>query len=327
MEALAIGPVKRLLGMNLDGWLAAGQGAEHYRGFVTDGELRQLISWRLTHARLPLEMALLATADGWRVVDETIARCLRQGLGIVLALRLPRPNDHADLFASPGAWRALADCWKQLVARYRDAGALFDLLDRPRPPTGVSEDVLAELGAPRLSTAASRRLPAPEAARARAWGALATRLTQDVRDVSADAPLIVQSVDAQAAAFAHLRPTRDPHTRYSFHAFSPEPLTQRGEGTYPGDVAGERWDRDRLAREIEPALAIARTYEAPLYLGAFGVTAAAPRPSRLTWTRTLLSLCRSSGIGWAYWTYRHPDFGLAVEGAVDYDLLGVLQSE
>jgi hypothetical protein len=74
--------------------------------------------------------ALLATADGWRVVDETIARCLGQGVGIVLALRLTRPREHAVVFASPGAWRVLAEGWKQLVARYRDAGAThIKLLD------------------------------------------------------------------------------------------------------------------------------------------------------------------------------------------------------
>jgi hypothetical protein len=327
VEALALGPVKRLLGMNIDGWLVAEQTADHYRGYVGDGELRQLVSWRLTHVRLPVELALLTTASGWRVLDDAMARCLRQGLGVVLALRLDGRSDHTDLFAAPRAWRVLGDCWKRLAARYRDAGAIYDLLDQPLPPADVAADVLSELGAPRLSTAAARRQPAPGVAEARAWGALAARLTESLREVDADSELIVQSVGAQPAAFARLHPTRDERTRYSFHLFAPEALTRRGEGTYPGEVAGEKWDRDRLAREIEPALAFARTYEARLYLGAFGVTAAAPRASRLTWTRTLLSLCRGSGIGWAYWTYRHPDFGLAVEGAVDYDLLGVLQSE
>ena len=324
---MALGPVKRLLGVNIDGWLVAGQTAEHYRSFVTDAALRQLLSWRLTHVRLPIELGLLSTTSGWHSLDSAIERCHGHGLGIVLALRLDDLAHHTAMFNTPGTWRTLADCWKQLAGRYQHTGALFDLLDRPQPPADAPEEVLVELGAPRLSTAASRRAPRAGAAEARAWGALATSLTQAIREVSAEAPLIVQSVGAQPAGFAHLRPTRDPHTRYSFHAFAPETLTRHGEGTYPGEVDGERWDRDRLAREIEPVLAFARNYEAPLYLGAFGITAKAPRASRLTWTRTLLSLCRSHGIGWAYWTYRHPDFGLAVQGAVDYDLLGVLQSE
>ena len=324
MEALALGPIKRLLGVNLDGWLVGTASPDHYQSFVTDAALRQLTSWRLPHVRLPVQLELLGTTAGWHTLDEALSRCLRQGLTPALALRVA---DHAALFAAPGEWRTLGECWRQIAARYKASGTLFDLLDTPQPPAEVAETVLTELGAPRLSTAAARRQPAPGAAEARAWGALAARLTESLREVNTDSELIVQSVGAQPAAFARLHPTRDPYTRYSFHLFAPEALTKRGEGTYPGNVDGERWDRERLAREIQPALAFARTYEVPLYLGAFGVTAAAPRASRLTWTRTLLSLCRGSGIGWAYWTYRHPDFGLAVEGAVDYDLLGVLQSE
>ena len=324
MEALALGPVRRLLGVNVDGWLVAGHAAEHYRGFVSDGALQQLVSWRLQHVRLPVELELLATADGWHALDDALSRCARLGLTVMLALRTAQ---QASFFTEPGAWRTLADGWRQIAARYRDSGTLFDLLDRPEPPADVPEDVLAELGAPRLSAAAARRTPAPGAAESRAWGALATRLTEEIRQSDPETSLVVQSTGARPAAFAHLRPTRDTRTRYSFHLFAPESLTQHGQGNYPGDVDGERWDRDRLMREIEPAIAFARAHEAPLYLGAFGVTARAPRAARLTWTRTVLSLCRTHGIGWAHWTYRHPDFGLAVEGAVDYDLLGVLQSE
>ena len=324
VQALALGPIKRLLGVNLDGWLTANQPPEHYRTFLDDAALRQLVSWRLPHVRLPLDLALLTSADGWRVLDDALARCLRHDLTVMLTLRTA---DHAGIFAAPGAWRPLADAWRQLAQRYRDAGALFDLLDRPTPPHDAPEDVLFEMGAPRLSAAAARRTPATGAAEARAWGALATRLSQEIREAHPEAQIVVQSTGADPAAFAHLRPTRDPRTRYSFHLSTPEALTQHGLGSYPGVVDGERWDRDRLAREIEPALAFARNYEAQLYLGAFGITTKAPRAARLTWTRTVLSLCRTHGIGWAYWTYRHPDFGLAVEGAVDYDLLGVLQSE
>ena len=324
MEALAVGPVKRLLGVNLDGWLVAGQTAEHYQSFAGDAALRQLLSWRLPHVRLPVDLELLAKTDGWKALDEALARCLRQGLTVMLALRAAQP---ATFFTETSTWRTLADAWRHIAQRYRDSGALYDLLDRPEPPADVSEEVLADLGAPRLSAAAARRAPVPGAAEARAWSALAARLSDAVREIDAQAQLVVQPVGARPAAFTHLRPTRDQRTLYSFHLFAPEALTQRGLGSYPGDVNGERWDRDRLAREIEPALAFARAHEAPLYLGAFGITARAPRAARLTWTRSLLSLCRTHGIGWAYWTYRHPDFGLAVEGAVDYDLLGVLQSE
>jgi hypothetical protein len=105
-------------------------------------------------------------------------------------------------------------------------------------------------------------------------------------------------------------------------------------------IGGERWDRERLQSLLEPVLEFRRVYEAPVYLGAFGVTAAAPRQAQLTWMRTLLSLCRMHAIGWAYWTYKDERFGLICDAGpyrglerfqnpqrLDYDLLGVLQSE
>ncbi|HEU5316843.1 MAG TPA: cellulase family glycosylhydrolase [Chloroflexota bacterium] len=322
-DALALGPVKRLLGVNVDGWLVAGAAPSHYSRFVSDGDLAKLVSWRLPHVRLPVDGALTA-AEGWRALDDAIGRCLRQSLTVTLALRL---DDHGALFASPDGWRATAEWWRAVAARYRDSGVRFDLLDEPQPPASVSEEALSALGSPRLSAAAARRAPLPGAVEGRAWSALAGRLTAAIREVAPDAPLVVQPAGGVPEAFAHLRPTRDARTGYGFHAFSPQALTRRGEGTYPGEVAGERWDRERLRATLEPALAFGRAHEAPVEVVAFGITRAAPRQSRLTWTRSLLSLCRSEGMGWCYWTLRHPEFGLVVEAGVDYDLLGVLQSE
>jgi hypothetical protein len=97
--ALALGPLKRLLGVNVDGWLVAGAGPEHYRHFVGDGDLARLASWRLPHVRLPLDAALLDSAGGWRTLDDALARCVRLQLAVTLVLRVA---DHAALFASSG---------------------------------------------------------------------------------------------------------------------------------------------------------------------------------------------------------------------------------
>jgi len=324
VQALAIGPIKRLIGVNVDGWLVAGAPAAHYREFVSDEDLARLVSWRFNHVRLPLEAKLLHEDDGWKVMDEAVARCARHGLGVVVALRLA---DQAAPYAAAEAWRPPAERWRQIAARYASSGVLFDLLDAPQPPAEIDEEVLSALGAPRLSAAAARRATVAGATEGRAWSALALRLTQAIREVAEEATLVVESVGGRPEAFAQLRPTRDARTLYAFHTFVPEALTRRGAGTYPGEVGGERWDRERMRRMLEPALTFAQAYDGTLYAAAFGITARAQRQSRLTWTRSFLSLCRGAGIGWAYWTLRHPEFGLVVEGAVDYDLLGVLQSE
>src|SRR5687767_10445057 len=78
MEPPPLGPIKRLLGVNLDGWLMAHASPDHYQSFITDAALRQLTSWRLPHVRLPLELELLGTTAGWHTLDVALSRCLRQ---------------------------------------------------------------------------------------------------------------------------------------------------------------------------------------------------------------------------------------------------------
>jgi hypothetical protein len=114
----------------------------------------------------------------------------------------------------------------------------------------------------------------------------------------------------------------------------------RGPVSYPGVFGGERWDRSRMEAWLAPALQFRETYRAPLYCGSFGVSAGAPRNGQLTWLRSFLGLCRHNHIGWAYAGYRDARFGLVCESGpfatldryrngyrLDYDLLGVLQSE
>jgi hypothetical protein len=326
MQALAMGPVKRDLGVNVPGWLVAGATPEHVRGFMSDRDFAQLVNWRFTHLRVPLDASLLGTTAGWQALDVAVTLCGHFGLGLMLALRWPDP---AQLFSTPESWRAIVECWVSIATRYRGSGSsiLFDLLDAPAIPDDLPAEVLSSLGAARVPPAALKRGLPPGSTAGRAWTALATRLTAAIRDVDDRSTLVVQSVGGRPEAFAHLRPTRDARTWYAFQCFVPEGLALRGEGMYPGEIDGERWDRERLKRLIEPAVEFGRVYEAPIYAGAFGATDAAPRQSRLTWVRSLLWLYRNSGIGWAYWAFRDPHFGLIADGTPDYDLLGVLQSE
>jgi hypothetical protein len=333
----------RLHGINLGGWLVAGAPPEHLDGFVTAADFGRLVNWRLTHVRLPVDDALLDSAEGWLALDRALVACLRAGLSCVLALRLPR-EQRATVFASEDGWGRLATRWEALAGRYADApdGLLYDLLDRPAAPDDLPPEALAALGAVRLSAAAARRPAVAGATAGRAWNALAAQLTRAVRSRDERHTLVVESNGAAPEAFAQLRPTRDLNTVYSFHCFAPRAFTLQGAQpppaggtlpaaaaplTYPGTVDGERWDRARLQALFEPVLEFRRVYQAPVYLGAFGVAAGAPRSGRLTWLRSVLSLCRAGGVGWAYWTYRDGPFALLEGDGLDYELLGVLQSE
>jgi Cellulase (glycosyl hydrolase family 5) len=324
----------RLQGVNLGGWLIAEATPEHLAGFAGPGDFARIASWRFTHARLPVDDALLDRPEGWLALDGALMACLGAGLRCVLALRLA-PRRRATLFASAEDWGHLVTRWETIARRYAGAPAFltYDLLDEPAAPDDLPPEALAALGAVRPSPAAARRPPAPGATAGRAWNALALRLTQAVRGADAQHPIVVESNLAHAGGFTHLRPTRDPLSLYSFHCFDPPAFTRQSLPragaplTYPGVVDGERWDRARLEALFQPALEFRRAYQVPLYLGAFGVASGAPRAGQLTWLRTVLSLCRAHGIGWASWTYRGGPFALIGPQGLDYELLGVLQSE
>jgi endoglucanase len=353
MHPLASPPAFR--GVNLAGWLVPHRALEHAQQFAGDADLARLANWRFTHVRVPFDGALLDTAEGWQALDWAVTACYRHHLACVLALQVAhtsgpftlasgeqaRTERHA-LFTTEPAWRQLIQRWEALASRYQgwSGDLLYDLLDQPDPPDDLSADALTTLGAPRLSSAAARRPQPAGATGGRAWNALAVKLTQAIRAIDEEPTIVVEgSLLAGASAFRHLRPTRDSKTIYGFQFFDPLALTLRGQGMYPGLVDSERWDRDRLQATIEPALEFARTYGATLYASAFGASGSAPKQARLTWVRSLLSLFRTHNVGWAYWTYKGDGFGIIGNGnhrtpaqlvnptGVDYDLLGVLQSE
>lgn len=353
----------RLQGLNLAGGRFDSATPESMRRLAGDATLARLASWRFSHVRLPLDAGLLAGSSpqanhaSWAALDGVLAACERYRLRCVLAWRI----DQANLFAEEAGWRALIKQWEAVASRYCDwpDSVYFDLLDRPSAPDALPPEALSALGAARLSPVAARRPASPGATGGRAWNALALRLTQAIRAIDARHTIVVESNEgASAAAFTHLRPTRDQNTIYSFHCFEPVAFTQQGTAAtapasagesavvYPGMIGGERWDRERLQQLFQPALEFHRVYEVPLYLGAFGASAAAPRQGRLTWVRSLLSLCRMHALGWAYWTYEGDPCALMSDSGahgvpeldhhpqrpqrpqrLDYDLLGILQSE
>jgi hypothetical protein len=302
-------------------------------------------------------VAIVDSADGLLSLDHFLTLCSRRELSCAVALQI----DQRGLYADEPRWRELVDRWTMVASRYAgwSQRLAYDLLDQPDAPDDLTPDALAALGAVKLSPAAARRVAAPGATGARAWNALAQRLTHSIRERDQRHALIVGANQrASVAAFAQLRPTRDEHTLYAYRFFAPGAFTCQEDDagqaagasravSYPGIVAGEMWDRNRLLQELEPAIEFRRAYGAPLYVTAFGASAAAPRASQLTWTRSLVALLRTHGIGWAYWTYRGDPFGLVCGDprggpsdqpcagrpqfqnapGVDYGLLSVLQSE
>jgi hypothetical protein len=103
---------------------------------------------------------------------------------------------------------------------------------------------------------------------------------------------------------------------YSFHFYGPMDFThQRGkqghmttseeqwrDRVYPGFMQGEKWDKQRLLKEVQTAAAWRDKHGARVWCGEFGVARWARGAYR--WTADWIDLLEQEKIGWAYYEYR-----------------------
>ena len=344
-------------GITLDGWLRP-RAASHEGDAIGADDIQLLANWRFTHARLPVDATLPTAPGGAARIIAAVDLLKRFGLDTVLALHLDAAT-HDAIWVDPAAAASLGATWEVLATTVRDhPGCLaLELLDAPDPPDTLTPDDVAALGGVRLSPAGARRATVAGAVAGRAWGGLASRLTEVIRETGAAQVIVVDAPHGSPASLDHLRPVPDDRVAYGIRAFAPEAFTMQGLNpdpdapadahaapdppvAYPATIDGERWDRARLEAWLAPARRFREAYHAPLYVTAVGASAGAPRSSHLTWLRTVLRLARECHAGWAYAAYHDARFGIVCTRGpfasldrfrnayrLDYDLLGVIQAE
>jgi hypothetical protein len=344
-------------GITLDGWLRP-RATSHEGDAIGPDDIQLLANWRFTHARVPVDAALVTAPGGLARIVGALDLLKRFGLDTVLALHLD-VRTHDAIWIDHAASTAVGERWATVASAVRDhPGCLaLELLDAPDPPDTLTADDIAALGGVRLSPAAARRATVPGAIAGRAWGGLASRLTETIRDTGAMQAIVVDAPRGAPEALDHLRPVPDDGVAYGIRAFAPEAFTMQGLAperdapadahgapdrpiAYPGTIDGERWDRTRLEAWLAPARRFREAYRAPLYVTAVGASAGAPRGAHLTWLRTVLRLAHECHAGWAYAAYHDARFGIVCTRGpfagldrfrngyrLDYDLLGVIQAE
>jgi endoglucanase len=272
---------------------------------ITDADIVHLAKdWKADSVRL-MACNLCSEKEPWGIdpakrakLEEVVRACRREGLYTVINLQPPGWNDRIEEFwGSEPRQDAYVAAWKEVVGRYAAGGdgVAYDLMNEPNGK-----------GAPA------------------AWNRLAKRLTKVIREIDPRHVIVVEPPGwGLPAWFPDLEPTGDPNTVYSFHFYNPHDFThQRGkEGTlkatpewtkanrYPGIITawwqgakGEPWDRDRMRKEIQPALEFGRKHGATLWVGEFGCTRWAA--GSLKYLEDCLDLWEGEKLGWAYYSYR-----------------------
>jgi len=144
------------------------------------------------------------------------------------------------------------------------------------------------------------------------WNKLAARVTEAIRRIDADKPIIIDCIEyAHPSAFRGLEPTGDDNTVYSFHWYDPKPfhmqkrpwLTDKNTYHYPGEAYGREWDRARIERTWYPALQFAKEHKVKLFCGEFGCVSDCPEMEDMLWLLDVISLFDQNDIGWTYYHY------------------------
>jgi endoglucanase len=225
----------------------------------------------LSSVRLPVRWANANLA----AVAEVVEAASMRGLSVVVT------NHHDDqAMADPGgAAGRLAELWRGIASHFRGfRGELaFELLNEPLMS---AED----------------------------WNGLLPGVLAAVREVDLERLVVVGGADASSVpGLLRLELPADDRLAVTVHYYEPFPFTHQGAGWLPGADAwlGATWgtaaDRAAVTADLSEAVAWASSRDVPLYVGEFGVVAAADRASRLRWTAWTRHELERLGIPWAYW--------------------------
>ena len=257
--------------------------------------LDAIASAGFSSVRLPVRWANARLAEVAEVVEAVVTR----GLSVVVT------NHHDDEAMADGYGAAgrLAELWRGVATRF----------------LGVHGDLAFELLNEPLMSAAD-------------WNGLLPAVLASVREVDPDRLVVVGVADASSVAGLRLLELpADDRLVATVHYYEPFRFTHQGAGWLPGADAwlGATWgtaaDRAAVTADLSEAVAWARERRVPLYVGEFGVLAAADRASRLRWTAWVRHELERLGIPWAYWDLA-TEFGAydLERGAWDAELLDAL---
>lgn len=255
-------------------------------------------------------------------LDDAIGWAREAGLSVIIHFR-NGPGKSEGTFAGgedETVWYSAeeqekwVEMWRFVAGRYRDFSEVvaYNLMVEPHPDLPVAQAPLT----------------------AAVWNDLAKRITNGIREVDGDTPIIVSGITySNPVALPDLEPTGDARTLYSFHLYEPFQFTHQGlewAGTgdvsglvYPGLIPSDLYEETRYWDKtlVEEFLATARTfqtrYAVPMYVGEFGCNRHVASCSN--YFTDLLSIFEENGWSYTFFNWRdHAEF--------DYEL-GVAGNE
>ena len=200
--------------------------------------------------------------------------------------------------------------WKELASKLKDHPAVvaYNPLNEPHPAREAGHDDADAEGFPawlethRGTTADLDRFY--------------ERILRAIREVDPLTPVLVEGYGhGSVKGLTCLSPVDDPAVLYSFHFYDPWQYTARkankGRYAYPDrmpaywDGPAEKWDRDALAKMMEPVAAWAAKHGVPtsrIVAAEFGCDRGAPGARE--YLEDILTTLNGRGWHWAFYSFR-----------------------
>lgn len=248
-------------------------------------------------------------ADGLQALDQMTAWCRQSDLHYVIAVREGPGRQSVDIGAADTIWanhdeqerygQMLAD----IVTRYQDDPyfAAINVMVEPNP---LAEEIWNTINTPaELATALS--------ARGIDIHMMMTGFIDDIRNVDASLPIIVQNVVWSAPEWWSLiRTYDDPYVVYDFHTYEPHGFTHPDCETsncagvsYPGEYYGQTYDRAFLEEVVfNDVIAFQRAHGVPVFMGEFGMRF--PQDGGVQFLSDHVDIAHGHGWHFALWNFR-----------------------
>ena len=341
-------------GVNLSHWLSQTSGWPPKDSFITEKDIEFIASVGYDHVRIPIDEVEMWTADGkpsgesFACLTRCLDWCAKHNLRAIVDLHVLKAHHfNAEneglkntLWTDPATQDNFIRLWIELSGRLKKY-----------PVNMVAYELMNEPVA-----------PDPED-----WNRLIAKGVKAIRQLEPGRVLVIGSNRWQTPEnFPFLKiPPNDPNIILSLHTYAPLFFTHhlagwtlfkdfKGPVHYPGrviagadfpksmynttnadlkfqlDEARQVFNKQKLAKQLKPAIRKARELKLPLYCGEFGCLPHVERADRLRYYDDLVSVFEENHIGWCNWEYKGDfgiftfDFDKQVSLAPDTELINVL---